>query len=331
MHCEIAARFGGSQRMSDWERLLRPILLVVVWNFAVGYGHAQAPDRVRASVPALLAKIDGADSDSRANTAHALARIGSPAVEPLIDHVKNLNHPMSGFDLRNRLKPAVLPFLVQRLNDPDAGVRAELLRAIAEVAHSFASPADIYPDDEEPPSPTPEEVKERAHARELKTRAAQAIVPLLKDPDSSVRWNAAALLGKLGVQSKLVVPALMEMLRTEKVTVTPGDRTIELKPLPSRYFGIGMYSLPHPWPPVDEVRLAAIDGLGQFGADAVDAVPQLAAILGGDTDLPALVRGERDPQHWPRSRTRCTGLDRAPQVSRNRKIFAEPGPRSRRR
>jgi HEAT repeat protein len=251
---------------------------------------ARDPDAARA-VPVLRELVRKGDRDLSQPASELLAQIlsGDDEVAEFYFtaiHVKNLNRRMSPFNLRDRLKPPVLPFLIQRLNDPDALVRAEILRAIFQLANSLARPTDTENDEQERPSPTPEEREQLAQALRLKMQASRAIVPLLKDPDPTVRWNAAALLGKLGVQPKVVVPALMELLRTEKGTFILNDRKIELTPLPSRYFGLGIYTLPRAWPVVDEVRFAVVCGLGQFGVDAADAVPELATILGHDKDLP---------------------------------------------
>jgi len=242
------------------------------------------------AVPMLRELVRQGDPDMGQNACELLAAIQTQDDEitelyVTSIHVKNLNRRLSTFNLRDKLKPAMIPFLLQGLSDPDGEVRAELLLAIAKLVRALPVPTTDFEDGEDPPRPTPEEREKLASALQVKVRAAHAILPLLKDRDPSVRWNAAALLGELGVQANLVVPALTRMLRTETDPVSQNDRTTGLAPLQSNYFDVGMYALPRIWPEVVELRLSAIGALGRFRDEAVEAVPELVAILRTEKDM----------------------------------------------
>ena len=199
--------------------------------------------------------------------------------------MKNLNRRLSTFNLRDKLKPSMIPVLLPGLSDPDGEVRTELLLAIAKLAHALPVPTTDFEDGEDPPRPSPEELERLETALQLKVQATRSILTLINDRDPGVRWNAAALLGALGVEAKLVVPALTRMLRTETTPLTQNDRTIGLAPLASHYSDVGMYWLPSGWPELLELRLSAIGALGRLKAGSVEAVPELVAILRTEKDM----------------------------------------------
>jgi HEAT repeat protein len=239
------------------------------------------------AVPALRKLVRENDPDMGQNASELLAAIlpGEDEIAELYFaaiHVKNLKRRLSTFTVRDMLKAPMIPFLVERLNDPDGEVRAELLLAIAKLARALPVPTTDIDESEDPRPPTPEEREKLADALRVKVQAAQTVLPLLKDDDPVVRWNAAALLGELGVRAREVVPALRNMLRTEKAQIRRNDRLIPLEPLRSNYSDVGAYATPREADKEDELRLAAVGALGRFGPDAVGAVPELDAILRSD-------------------------------------------------
>ena len=63
--------------------------------------------------------------------------------------------------------------------------------------------------------PTPEADGRTARDHRLSVQAVNALIPLLKDADPAVRWNAAMTLGRLRAEPGRVVRALVEMVKTE--------------------------------------------------------------------------------------------------------------------
>jgi HEAT repeat protein len=236
------------------------------------------------AVPVLRKLVRDNDPDMGQNASALLARIlsGDDEIAEFYFaaiHVKNLNRRMSTFNLRDKLNPATIPFLLERLNDPDGEVRAELLLAVAKQARGLPVPTTDFDERYEPQPPSPEEREKLATALRVKVQAAQAILPLLNDSDPLVRWNAAALLGQLGVQAKQAVPALRNMVRTETAQVARSHRIIPLDPLQSNYSDVGRYAAPRATDEKDSLRLSAVGALGRFGALAAEALPELMAIL----------------------------------------------------
>jgi HEAT repeat protein len=141
-----------------------------------------------AEVQALIAKLEGADSDARRDAAKALGELGSEA------------------------KLAV-PALTKRLNDRDAFVRrfaAESLGKIGADAKSAVPKLSLALSDER---------KEVGLAAvEALTRigppAIAALTSAVKDPnkDPQVRKKAAAGLGKIGTPAHSAVPTLTDVL-----------------------------------------------------------------------------------------------------------------------
>jgi hypothetical protein len=84
---------------------------------------------------------------------------------------------------------------------------------IAEVAPELYTEEE--PDEGEGEAPSPEQKAEQERNRVLKARCVAAIMPFLKDTDPSVRWNAARALGVLEAEANRVMPALIEMVRTD--------------------------------------------------------------------------------------------------------------------
>ncbi len=77
----------------------------------------------------------------------------------------------------------------------------------------------------------PRKLKRCSRTPQIKVQTARAVLPFLKDPEPPVRWNAAALLGQLGVEANLVVASL-EGTRPLGRILWSQNPTADLSPLP---------------------------------------------------------------------------------------------------
>ncbi len=155
------------------------------------------------------------------------------------------------------IKPAMIPTLIKGLKDPDHRVRFATASVLANLAER---------------NPVVEE--HAADDRQLRIRAARALLSSLKDRDVRVRWVAAQTLGVLEVEAKAVIPALIEMAETEAVRVPTEDFSIHS--FQDEYLLAGSVK------GGDPLRIAAIRALGGFGREAAGAVPQLVRALRDD-------------------------------------------------
>ncbi len=176
------------------------------------------------------------------------------------------------------LRPVMIPELIAGLNDGDPEIRLATAQAMSRMANGLAQAA--AQDQANTAKPTAARSEVAARRRRLKVQAARALLSTVKDPDDRVRWVAAETLGVLKVEAETVLPILIGMAMREKQLVVTED------PVEIRTFeGEGQdYHLGPSRPRKDPLRIAAIQALGSFGAEAGPAVPELVRAL-HDPDL----------------------------------------------
>ncbi len=219
----------------------------------------------------LLAAIDGRDEN--------VVRLFVQSPRRDSDSARHIE------SLKDALKPAMIPSLVAELFDPDPEVRAELLRALIDLSKNLpfvGKRSDLRPDEEE--VLTEEEKAASAEGLRLRTLAARAILPLLKDSDPAVRWNAASALGAFQAEAKTVVPLLVQMVQTEAGRLESDQHVVVPDSVESNYYGIGSFYLGSNTQGGDPIRIAPIQALGAFEAEADTVVPELVKVLRDDKD-----------------------------------------------
>ena len=152
----------------------------------------------------------------------------------------------------------MIPTLVKGLRDPDSSVRFATASVLSTLAARLSG----------------DEVQGRRGPSDSRSRPPGPSSHRLKDRDVRVRWVAAETLGVLHVEAKAVIPALIEMVKTE------GGRVPTIG-IPFHAFQedqvLGRNNQGD-----DPLRIAAIRALGGFGREAAGAVPQLVRALGDD-------------------------------------------------
>jgi HEAT repeat protein len=177
----------------------------------------------KTAVPVLteLLVAKGADAKVRWKAADLLGQVGADASE-------------------------AIPALLAALKDSDPHVRAVVAKSLGGVVpkescgEAVEALAAMLKDGSEPAAA-------RAISRFGANGAAAlpALLEAMKDPDSTVRWEAGRAVGKIGAAAKSAVPALVEQMKDE----------------------------------VSLVREHAAEALGDIGPEAKDGVPALIAIL----------------------------------------------------
>jgi len=145
----------------------------------------------RKDVRGLIKALDHKDKDVRERARESLGRIGEPAVEPLIQALKDEPWYDASRTIALGLigKPAVQP-LIQVLNDEDVRLR----RGAAEAAEAVGPLIRALTDKDE--------VVRMSAASALGSigdaRALEPLIHALNDEEGSVRWQAAEALGNVG-------------------------------------------------------------------------------------------------------------------------------------
>ena len=259
------------------------------------YGSDSFPDEddpvlrgpeVRAAIPALRVLALDIDPTIALDAVHLLMML-----EPRQDEIARLflqglrvegSREINTMLFHGRLEPTMIPAFLGALRDPDPDFRADVIRVIAEVGGGLDSVMEEIEAAGE--KPTPEEREEWAQNHRLIVRAVNALIPLLKDTDPAVRWNAAMTLGRLGSEPGRAVPALIEMAKTESGHVPISEHLMKPPDLTSEYYAGGSYLLGWDERDGEPMRIAAMQGLGLFGPRAAAAVPELARILRDEND-----------------------------------------------
>jgi HEAT repeat protein len=184
------------------------------------------------------------------------------------------------------LEPAQIPSLLTELHDANPKIRVELIRALIHVSTKLAVARDIANlGSNEDEAPSEAEKAASALLLRLRTQCARAILPLLSDGDPSVRWHATIALGAFQAEAKTVVPLLLQMVRTENGWIRIDDRVQLPDSVQSKYNDRGAFDLGASTRGWEHSRIAAIQALGAFGAEAERTVPELAKILSTDRDV----------------------------------------------
>lgn len=164
----------------------------------------------------------------------------------------------------NALEPPASGVLLEGLKDPDDEVRTVACQAIAALARNL-------PDPGAPVAPGPideKEARQRVQGLRHRVQLADALLSLLNDPDTQVRWAAATGLYCLR-SGERSVPALLAMA---------GDRTTRLRHgarVQVTWCLGGGNNVNEAKARGELVRLGAIQALGGFAAAAAPAVPLL--------------------------------------------------------
>lgn len=209
------------------------------------------------AVPALTKSLGDGAAVVRRQACIALMKIG-PDAKPALEALggvatKDKDKEIRGFALAalTKIDPettAIIPYLKQTLKDEEASVRLASLLALEEPA-----------------------------------RKVEAMVPVLagalKDTDKNVRITTASILARIGPPAKAALPALTDALNDKEaeVRVSVASVLVDLDPkqtekvLPLLVKELGN--------PDEKVRRAAAYVLGQIGAAAKPAVPELEKAL----------------------------------------------------
>ncbi|MEW6157538.1 MAG: HEAT repeat domain-containing protein [Verrucomicrobiota bacterium] len=222
------------------------------------------------SLPWLVAELklrDGSQYGPRADSydRHQMAVLAfevlgpkaSPAARellPMFDVLDNYNDGRySAITVLQCIGPSAVPVLLVALKHPDGETRSQAALALGYVG---------------PPA----------------VSAVRELVGLLKDPYFRVRASGAKALGLIKAQPDLVVPALRELFQTAPAFVAnppPNPVVVRTKSGESKVvMATQRTPIPHhQWQFIMEIRIAAVEALGNYGKDAAGALPDLNAFL----------------------------------------------------
>ncbi len=237
------------------------------------FGEEERPD-ARDAIPVLRELARDNDEKVRAAARTLLVAVepsGEAAARSLLEAIRAGD--VSEWDYDQALKalePSAAVVLVEGLKDPDEEVRTAAAYALAGLAEHLPRPDD----EAEGEKPDPAAAEARVRGLRLRSRAADALVAALKDPDTAVRWASAWALYALGTGER-AIPALIEMVKDRTTRVATGAR-IRL----ASVIGGGNGNRSDRSANGEKLRVAAIQALGGFGAAAVPAVPALTDALG---------------------------------------------------
>ncbi len=167
------------------------------------------------------------------------------------------------------IKPPMIPILVKGLEDEDSSIRFVTLKVLQGLAESLAAPSPRDPDRPAPPAWSYAGGRERQ--RELGSLLARSLLRCLTDREFRVRWAAAETLGVFHAEPKLVIPALVKMMKTE-------EGRLPVDGLTFRPFQLD-YILGRSDKGTDPLRMVAIRALGAYGRDAASTVPVILPFL----------------------------------------------------
>jgi HEAT repeat protein len=91
-------------------------------------------------------------------------------------------------------------------------------------------------------------------------------------------------LGVFRVEAKTIVPILIQMVKTEAGRLQSDSHVLSPNSVQSNYYGMGRFVLGRNDQGGDQVRIAAIQALGAFGAAGGAAVPELVRVFRADKD-----------------------------------------------
>lgn len=224
-------------------------------------------NRARVAVPELIKMLKEEDAVCRSMAQDALAKIGAPdskeislLITSLKDKMRDVRaYAAQALGLMGHAAHSAGPELVAALKDSDATVRRNAALALGKVGF----------DD--------------------KTKAFEALKPLLEDSDQAVRVASAEALTTVTVLGASDLPLLQEFLK---------HRDVEVKIVAASTLGrMGQTAKPALKDLTQAVkenvdqnfRRAAIRTLARFGPDAMEAVPVLLEVMKDDNLRPDII------------------------------------------
>jgi HEAT repeat protein len=234
--------------------------------------------RVRDRARLLLSMVDNRPENV---SALYLEGIREPQNERM-----GLRFELGELEIGELLRPTMFPSLLEGLKDSNPVVRARVLFAVYHLAAEL--PPRLESIIEEDQEPTKVEAEKWASLQRLREQSATLILPKINDPDPTVRWNAARCLGVLRSGGDRVIPGLIRMSQTETGTFRYlSGATVAPKSVKSGGFAHLFYPIGFNYRDRQQVRLAAIQAIGDFGPEGAAAVPGLIKIFEHDSDLKA--------------------------------------------
>jgi HEAT repeat protein len=231
---------------------------------------------VVAARPVMRSLARDADPEVQIAALAVLAAIepeATEAADAYLDHVRSGANPdLDSLWLAQVVQPAMIPTLIKGLKDQDAKVRLATANTLSTLAERLSGRDQA--DQADSSQSEAEKVRSSERRRQLKVQAARALLSSLGDPDDRVRWITAETLGVLHVEARVVVPTLIEMVKTATGRVPPDDIAIRSFQEEGQPYLLGANDKTG-----DPLRIAAIQALGSFGREAAAAVPQLVRAL----------------------------------------------------
>ncbi len=213
---------------------------------------------------------------ARAEAAQILQRLGPAAGAALPELAASLNHPerairFTAFEAVAAIGPehvGVVPALIETLRHPDPVMRMRSATTLGELKPPSPAVVSALTAALHDPDFTVERavVQALANAGPAATGAVPGLTTMLKQPDEGVRLIAADALWRISPEQANGIVALL----TNMVTTTD----TKLTPAPTG----------QPGRDASEIRMAAVDVLGEMGPLAKEAAPVVRNLLprGGD-------------------------------------------------
>lgn len=236
-----------------------------------------------AAAPALKRAIKDKDTTARGVAAWSIGRLGLPASE-------------------------VLPLLLEVCADPHHNLRMYAVNSLGEVGSAEGTPCIVKAlhDEWQPLSnaacdalakmKTVDEraLKEmvpmlhdpnpsRAYKAFLKigSKSAPVLIVALKDPDYNVRANAAKILGEIGPEAAIAIPALSHVLETDDAAYVSAEASRALGKMGKAAVQPLMRSLTNAR---KCYRPFVAEALGKIGPDAAEAIPAIRQAMAEEQD-----------------------------------------------
>ena len=244
--------------------------------------------RVRhAAIPALSELTDDPDEAVCFSAINLLAEVDSqdhPLAQLILDAVARSAVSLEQIDsYLHNAPPTDAPVFTKGLKHPNENVRTVAAYTLADIA--FDEPRVVQKEltDVQPELEMAEHDKTE---QDLKSRIIDALIALLHDPDTQVRWAAAWGLGTFAEADEhppsRALPPLLAMLR-DKSTVIREGAWIRVA---NGDIDQGLNSYTSRNATTENLRIAAIQAICGFGKNAASSVPDLVdALKDGDFDV----------------------------------------------
>ena len=229
-----------------------------------------------AAIHELVRMFHAARSDKRVKALKALIVVdsgGPTSARAALDFARDEGYDQIDFRWSDPVfSEEAFPALIEGLTDSSEDVRVAAIESLAEL--DMKLPYRNESDYGENPQPAELEACKRGRA--LREKATDALIPLLKDRDAQVRWYAAWCLGILGIAEK-ALPPLIAMIEDQTTCVPKGARITLSSPHAGKIDNIRRFPSQG-----EKLRIAAIQGVSDFGPESVAAVPALIKALKDD-------------------------------------------------